>query len=63
MSKWMPTLRRLGRWFLRKTALVLLTSLLFMISFTLFQYASWDENLGHPPLWVSRSENLGHPPF
>ncbi|MFK0667931.1 hypothetical protein [Aeromonas salmonicida] len=41
MSKWMLTLRRLGRWFLRKTALALLTSLLFMISFTLFQYASW----------------------
>ena len=41
MSKWMPTLRRMGRWFLRKTALALLTSLLFMISFTLFQYASW----------------------
>ncbi len=37
MSKWMPTLRRLGRWFLRKTALAMLTSLLFMISFTLFQ--------------------------
>ncbi|MGL5072546.1 MAG: hypothetical protein ACRC61_14960 [Aeromonas salmonicida] len=41
MSKWMPTLRQMGRWFLRKTALALLTSLLFMISFTLFQYASW----------------------
>ena len=41
MSKWMPTLRRAGRWFLRKTALALLTSLLFLISFTLFQYASW----------------------
>ena len=41
MSKWMPTLRRLGLWLLRKTALALLTSLLFMISFTLFQYASW----------------------
>ncbi|MDX7738599.1 hypothetical protein JJJ22_02875 [Aeromonas caviae] len=41
MSKWMPTLRRLGLWLLRKAALALLTSLLFMISFTLFQYASW----------------------
>ncbi|WP_286700381.1 hypothetical protein [Aeromonas sp. 62-46] len=41
MSKWMPTLRRLGLWLLRKTALALLASLLFMISFTLFQYASW----------------------
>ena len=41
MSTWVPTLRRLGRWLLRKTALALLTSLLFMISFTLFQYASW----------------------
>lgn len=41
MSKWMPTLRSLGRWFLRKTALALLTSLLFLLSFTLFQYASW----------------------
>ncbi|WP_323878872.1 hypothetical protein [Aeromonas hydrophila] len=41
MSKWMPTLCRLGRWFLRKTALALLTSLLFLLSFTLFQYASW----------------------
>lgn len=37
----MPTLRWLGRWFLRKTALALLTSLLFLLSFTLFQYASW----------------------
>ncbi|MBV7416212.1 hypothetical protein [Aeromonas sp. sif2433] len=41
MSKWMPTLRWLGRWFLRKSALALLTSLLFLLSFTLFQYASW----------------------
>ncbi|QXC31226.1 hypothetical protein I6L39_05780 [Aeromonas sp. FDAARGOS 1409] len=41
MSKWMPRLRLLGRWFLRKTALALLTSLLFALSFTLFQYASW----------------------
>ena len=41
MSKWMPTLRRAGRRFLRKTALALLASLLFLISFTLFQYASW----------------------
>ncbi|MGU5535246.1 hypothetical protein [Aeromonas caviae] len=41
MSKWMPILRRLGRWLLRKTALALLTSLLFLLSFTLFQYASW----------------------
>lgn len=41
MSKWMPTLRRLGRWFLRKLALALLSSLLFMLSFTLFQCASW----------------------
>ncbi|MFQ2228601.1 hypothetical protein ACK32Z_17095 [Aeromonas hydrophila] len=41
MSKWMPTLRRLALWLLRKMALALLTSLLFMISFTLFQYASW----------------------
>lgn len=37
----MSTLRRLGRWLLRKTVLALLTSLLFLISFTLFQYASW----------------------
>ena len=41
MSKWMPRMRQLGRWILRKMVLVLLTSLLFMISFTLFQYASW----------------------
>ncbi len=41
MSKWMPTLRLLVRCFMRKTALALLTSLLFMISFTLFQYVSW----------------------
>ncbi|MDM5095092.1 hypothetical protein [Aeromonas rivipollensis] len=41
MSKWRLTLRRVGRWFLRKTALALLTSLLFLISFTLFQYVSW----------------------
>ncbi|WP_461602765.1 hypothetical protein [Aeromonas rivipollensis] len=41
MSKWIPTLRLLGLWFLRKTALALLTSLLFALSFTLFQYASW----------------------
>jgi len=41
MSKCMPTLRRMGRWFLRKTALALLAGLLFMISFTLFQYVSW----------------------
>lgn len=41
MSKWIPTLRLQGRWFLRKTVLALLASLLFMISFTLFQYASW----------------------
>lgn len=41
MSKWMPTLRRLGRWVLRKTVLALLTSLLFLLSFTLFQYVSW----------------------
>ncbi|WP_426697449.1 hypothetical protein ACP6EV_02400 [Aeromonas hydrophila] len=41
MSKWMPTLRRMGRWFLRKMVLALLTSLLFLLSFTLFQYASW----------------------
>ncbi len=41
MSNWMSTLRRLGLWLLRKAALALLTSLLFMISFTLFQYASW----------------------
>ncbi|WP_270805130.1 MULTISPECIES: hypothetical protein [unclassified Aeromonas] len=41
MSKWMSTLCRLGLWLLRKTALALLTSLLFMVSFTLFQYASW----------------------
>ncbi|MER0507978.1 hypothetical protein ABR850_00760 [Aeromonas veronii] len=31
----------MGLWLLRKTALALLTSLLFMISFTLFQYVSW----------------------
>ncbi|UBO75867.1 hypothetical protein KYK33_00680 [Aeromonas rivuli] len=31
----------MGLWFLRKTALALLTSLLFLLSFTLFQYASW----------------------
>lgn len=41
MSKWMPTLHRVGLWLLRKAALALLTSLLFLISFTLFQYASW----------------------
>ncbi|MGY3944759.1 hypothetical protein [Aeromonas tecta] len=41
MSKLMPTLRRLGRCFLRKATLALLTSLLFLLSFTLFQYASW----------------------
>ncbi|WP_435301591.1 hypothetical protein [Aeromonas salmonicida] len=41
MSNWMPSLRRMGRWFLRKTALALPTSLLFLLSFTLFQYASW----------------------
>ncbi|AYK16568.1 hypothetical protein NUK45_13755 [Aeromonas veronii] len=41
MSKLIPTLRRMGLWLLRKTALALLTSLLFMISFTLFQYVSW----------------------
>ncbi len=43
MSKWIPTLRRLGLglWLLRKAALALLTSLLFLLSFTLFQYASW----------------------
>lgn len=41
MSTWMPTLSRLGLWLLRKAALALLASLLFMISFTLFQYASW----------------------
>ncbi len=41
MSKWMPTLRRLGLWLLRKAALALLTSLLFALSFALFQYASW----------------------
>jgi hypothetical protein len=50
----MSLLRRLGQWFLRKSALALLTSLLFLLSFTLFQYASWwptltDQNLGHPP--------------
>ncbi|HHQ4756797.1 hypothetical protein ACEUAG_20495 [Aeromonas hydrophila] len=31
----------MGRWLLRKTVLALLTSLLFLLSFTLFQYASW----------------------
>ena len=36
MSKWMSTSCRLGLWLLRKTALALLTSLLFMVSFTLF---------------------------
>ncbi|MEZ6936313.1 hypothetical protein [Aeromonas sp. S19(2024)] len=41
MSTRMPTLQRLRLWLLRKSALALLTSLLFMISFTLFQYASW----------------------
>ncbi|TNH85027.1 hypothetical protein CF138_12305 [Aeromonas hydrophila] len=41
MSKWIPTLRRMGCWLLRKTTLAVLASLLFMISFTLFQYASW----------------------
>ncbi|MNH21571.1 hypothetical protein D3C79_813860 [compost metagenome] len=41
MSKWMPILCWSWRWFLRKTALALLTSLLFLLSFTLFQYASW----------------------
>lgn len=48
MSKWMPILRRIGRWFLRKTLLALLTSLLFVLSFALFQYASW---------WPSLTEN------
>lgn len=48
MSTWMPILRRIGRWFLRKTLLALLTSLLFMLSFVLFQYASW---------WPSLTEN------
>ena len=38
MLKWMPILRR---WLWRKTLLALLTSLLFLLSFTLFQYASW----------------------
>ncbi|MFM5844360.1 hypothetical protein [Aeromonas sanarellii] len=53
MSKWMPALRSLGRWFLRKTVLALLTSLLFMLSFTLFQYASWWPALaeGTPVQW------------
>lgn len=37
----MPTLRSLGRWFIRKMLLALLTSLLFLLSFTLFQYVSW----------------------
>ena len=57
MSKWMPTLRRLGRWFLRKTVLALLTSLLFLISFTLFQYASWWPALaeGTPVQWSGLS--------
>lgn len=41
MSKWMPRLCLLGRWLLRKTALAVLASLLFLLSFTLFQYASW----------------------
>ncbi|MGL5814306.1 MAG: hypothetical protein ACRCYW_13390 [Aeromonas sp.] len=31
----------LRRWLWRKTLLALLTSLLFLLSFTLFQYASW----------------------
>lgn len=53
MSKWMLTLRRMGSWLLRKTALALLTSLLFMISFTLFQYVSWWPALaeGTPVQW------------
>ena len=57
MSKWMPTLRRMGRWLLRKTALALLTSLLFLISFTLFQYASWWPALaeGTPVQWSGLS--------
>lgn len=41
MSTWMPTLRRVGLWLLRKTVLALLASLLFLLSFTLFQYVSW----------------------
>ncbi|MEI4931309.1 hypothetical protein [Aeromonas caviae] len=41
MSTWVPTLRRLGLWLLRKMVLALLASLLFLISFTLFQYVSW----------------------
>jgi len=41
MSTRMPTLQRLRLWLLRKSALALLTSLLFLLSFTLFQYASW----------------------
>lgn len=41
MSKWMPRVRRLGRWIVFKMVLALLASLLFALSFTLFQYASW----------------------
>lgn len=41
MSKWMPRVRRLGRWIAFKMVLALLASLLFALSFTLFQYASW----------------------
>lgn len=57
MSKWTPTLRRAGSWFLRKAALALLTSLLFMISFTLFQYASCWPALaeGTPVQWSGLS--------
>lgn len=57
MSKWMPTLRRVGSWFLRKVVLALLACLLFMISFTLFQYASWWPALakGTPVQWSGLS--------
>ncbi|KTA78876.1 hypothetical protein [Aeromonas salmonicida] len=60
MSKWMPILRRSGRWFLRKAALALLTSLLFMISFTLFQYASWWPALTEDPSLVWGGIFQGH---
>lgn len=56
----MPTLRRLGWWFLRKTVLALLTSLLFMISFTLFQYASWWPALTEDPSLVWGGIFQGH---
>jgi hypothetical protein len=60
MSKWLPTLRRLGRWFLRKLALAVLTSLLFMLSFTLFQYVSWWPALTEDASLVWSGLSSGH---